>query len=411
MNKNNLFFLSVRLAVADWLHEKSLSFCGVLALASMLAPLLVLEGVHNGVVQRLRESLMRDPAVLVLIPATGMGAGFSEDFLREMATAPGLRFGIGRVRGVASEAQMQGPTGRLQVLTLDATAAGDPLLSDNGGVQPKSSPGHLEIVLSASAAQHLDVKPGQIVTAKIARRLSTGKFRQIELPFVVRSVLPPLAGSNDMGFVDMSTLLAIQDFRDGITAPLLNAEGERDAPRERHYESFRAYASGLDDVPVLEEWFEAKGISVKTRGRDIAAIKKVDSSLASIIALIAGAGCAGFFAFMASTAKAAARRKWKQLGMLKLIGFSNGAVLVYPIVQAILTGVLGCLLAFAVYGGIAWTIDALFAEETGGEAICEISWIFMLAVFLAVQLLAVLASLGSACKAASISPSTVMREN
>lgn len=408
---NNLFFLAVRLAVADWLHEKSLSFCGVLALASMLAPLLVLEGVHNGVVQRLRESLLRDPAVLVLVPVTGMGAGFDEGFLNELRAAPGLRFVMGRIRSVAAEAQMQGPTGKLQTLMLDATAPGDPLLADNGAPQPQAAPGKLEIVLSASAARHLDVAVGQPVTAKIARRLSTGQFRGVSLVFTVRAILPPEAASGDMGFVDLPTLLAIQDFRDGITAPLLEVEGEREPPATRHYESFRAYARSMDDVPVLEEWFTARGVSVKTRGRDIAAIQKIDSSLASIITLIAGAGCAGFFAFMASTAMAAARRKWRQLGMLRLIGFSRAAVLAYPMAQALLTGVLGSLLAFAVYGGIAWAIDVLFAEETGGEAICEMPWRFLVLVFVAVQVLALLASLRSACRAAAISPSTAMREN
>lgn len=411
MTSNNLSVLSLKLAIADWFHEKSLSFCGVLALASMLAPLLILEGVHNGVVQRLRESLMRDPAILVLIPVSGMGAGFNDDFIEELAHAPGMRFGIGRIRGVAAEAQMEGPGGKLQVISLDATAPGDPLLSDHGAVQPQSTPERLEIVLSRSAAQHLEAREGETVTAKISRRLSNGKFRQLAIPFVVKGILPPLAGSSDMGFVDMPTLLAIQDFRDGISAPLLSAEGERDAPKERRYESFRAYASTMDDVPMLEEWFKEKGINVKTRARDIAAIKKIDSSLASIIGLIAAAGCAGFFAFMASTAKAATRRKWKQLGMLKLIGFSNGSVLIYPIIQALLTGILGCLLAFAVYFGIAWAIDILFAEETGGEAICEVSFLFLALVFICVQVLAVLASLGSAIKGASISPSTVMRES
>ena len=35
-----LLFLSLRLALRDWLHERSLSFCGVLALASMVYPLI-----------------------------------------------------------------------------------------------------------------------------------------------------------------------------------------------------------------------------------------------------------------------------------------------------------------------------------------------------------------------------------
>ena len=95
-----LLFLSLCLALRDWLHERSLSFCGVLALASMLAPLLVLHGVHMGVIERLRENLMRDPAVLVLIPSGGSGAGFEEDFIRKVSEQPGCRFCIGRTRDI-----------------------------------------------------------------------------------------------------------------------------------------------------------------------------------------------------------------------------------------------------------------------------------------------------------------------
>ena len=407
---DNLLALSCRLAWKDWLHEASLSFCAVLALASMLAPLLILHGVHNGVIDELRERLLKDPAVLVLIPATGKGAGFDEAFIARMREAPGLRFGIGRTRDVASELQMEAH-GKYMMLPLEATAPGDPLLQEYAAPQPRSEPGHLEIVLSHSASQRLGVAVGDTVSASVGRRLASGKFRRIRLDFVVKAVLPALAGSREAGYVDLPTLTAIQDFRDGIHAPLLQAEGELPAPETRYFESFRAYAASLDDVQPLEQWFRDQGIEVKTRSREISAIKRIDTALASVISLIAAAGCAGFFAFMASTARAATRRKWKQMGMLKLIGFPVPSIVLYPVTQALITGALGCALAFLIYGGVALAIDALFSEDTGGEAICKLSFLFFCGVFCAVQILAVLASLRSALRASAISPSTVMRES
>lgn len=406
---DNLLTLSCRLACKDWLHEASLSLCAVLALASMLAPLLILHGVHNGVIENLRERLMRDPAVLVLIPATGKGAGFDEAFIEHMRKAPGLRFGIGRTRDVASELQMEA-NGKYMMVPLEATAPGDPLLQEYQVDQPVSAPGQLEIVLSHTAAQRLGVARGDTVSASVGRRLSSGKFRRIRLDFVVKAVLPALAGSRDAGFVDLPTLTAIQDFRDGIHVPLFQVEGELPVPKTRYFESFRAYAASLDDVQALEEWFRGEGIEVKTRSREISAIKRIDSALASVISLIAVAGCAGFFAFMASTARAATRRKWKQMGMLKLIGFPVPSIVLYPVTQALITGALGCMLAFLIYGGVALAIDALFREDTGGEAICKISFLFFCGVFFTVQILAVIASFRSAVKASSISPSTSLRE-
>lgn len=408
---NNLALISCSMAWKDWLHEASLSFCGVLALASMLAPLLILHGVHNGVIDRLRESLMRDPSILVVVPVAGKGAGFEEEFIAKMGSAPGLRFGIGRTRAVASELQLHGSQDKYMPVTVEATAPKDPLLLDYGVGQPLSAPGKLEMVLSHSVAQRLALTAGDTAVSRISRRLSTGKFDRLELKFLIKGVLPVMAGSRDTAFVDLDTLNAIQDFRDGIKSPLLQADGELEPPAKRHYESFRAYAAALDDVPALEAWFKEQGITVKTRARDIAAIKRIDSALASVIGLIAAAACAGFFAFMASTARAAARRKWKQMGMLKLIGFHNFSILIFPMTQAIITGALGCLLAFIIYGIVAYAIDYSFASETGGEAICTISAGFVALCFLCVEIMAILASLRPAIKAAAISPSTAIREN
>ena len=406
-----LVLLSIRLACRDWLHEFGLSVCGVLALASMLAPLLVLHGVHMGVVERLRDHLMSDPAVLVLVPAGSKGAGFDEAFLEDVARQPSCRFCVGRIRDVASELQLSSPDGQSCTVTLEATAHGDPMLERHGIPQPRSTQDRLEIVLTAGASDRLKVGVDDRVSASLSRRLSTGTFQRYELEFVIIAVLPPEATGMDTGFVDMNTLTAIQDFRDGITSELLNVAGELPPATSRHFESFRAYARSLDEVGVLEEWFEAQDVAVKTRSRDIANIRHIDSTLSSVIMLIAGAACAGLFAFMASTAQAAVRRKWKMMGMLRLIGFTRFSLLVYPVVQALVTGVLGCLLAFSLYGVVAHAIDVMFADQTGGEVICTVSFAFFCLTVVCVQLLALLASLWAARSASAIEPSAALRQS
>ena len=40
------------MALRDYWHERALSLCAVLALATVLAPLLILFGVRNGVIAR-----------------------------------------------------------------------------------------------------------------------------------------------------------------------------------------------------------------------------------------------------------------------------------------------------------------------------------------------------------------------
>lgn len=402
--------LAAWLACRDWLHEFSLSLCSVLALASIMAPLLVLHGVHMGVVQRLRENLMKDPGVLVIIPSGGKGAGFEAAFIEKMARLPGLAYAIGRTRDVASELQVTSPEGRRQTIALEATSPGDPLFANFAVPQPVSSPGDLKISLSAQAARKLGVAAGEKLESALARRSSTGKFERMPLELTVVSVLPAAASNLDAGFVDMATLQAVQDFRDGISSPLLGYIGEIEPPQARHYESFRAYAAGIDEVEGLEQWFLGQDVPVKTRSRDIANIRKIDSTLGAVISLIACAGVAGFLAFMGSTSLAAVRRKWKEIGMLRLTGFSRFSLWVFPLVQVLLTGICGCLLAFVLYAGVAYAIDAFFSAETGGDAICSISWQACIVIFAGVQILALLAGGWAAKKAASISPVEVIRE-
>lgn len=401
-------FLSTYLSWRDWVHELGLSLCGVLALASMLAPLLILHGVHNGVIEQMRENLMRDPAVLTVIPAGSKGAGFDETFLDSIRKQPGCRFCLGRTRNVASEVQLTTDAERQHTITFEATALGDPMLEHYA--KPHATQNNFEIVLTSEAAKRLQVQIGERVHSALGRRLASGKFQRITIDFVVIDILPPSATSMDAGFVAMNILLAIQDFRDGISSDLLRFQGDLPPVAKRYFESFRAYAKALDDVEILEKWFVAQNIPVKTRSRDIANIKKIDKTLGSVIMLIVATACAGFFAFMVSTAQAAVRRKWKIIGMLRLTGFTLASLLVYPIMQSLTTGGVGALLAFCLYGITAMCIDTLFAAQTGGAVICTIPWTFFVLAFACVEFLAILASLQAALRAASIEPSTVIRE-
>ncbi len=409
-DSSSLLKLSVWLAARDWMQEFSLSICSILALASMLAPLLVLHGVHNGVIQRLRENLMKDPGVLVIIPSGVKGAGFSASFLDEAGKAPGITYIMGRTRAVAAELQVVSAQGKRQIITLEATSEGDPLFAKFDKLLPVSNPDNLQIALTATAAAKLDVKTGDKLEAALNRRTSAGRPERQNLQLTVVSVLPQIASNQDAGFVDMPLLQAIQDFRDGISAPLFNYSGEQEAPTSRHYESFRAYVKDINDVEIAEKWFNEHETPVQTRAKEIANIRKIDSTLGAVISLIACAGVAGFLAFMASTSLAAVRRKWKEIGMLRLTGFSRLSLWVFPLVQVVLTGIFGCILAFLLYIGVAYSIDAFFAEETGNEAICVISFSSFAVIFIAVQILAILASGWAAKKAAAISPVDVIRE-
>ena len=95
-----------KLAFKDWLYEFSMSVCAVLALASILAPIIVLHGIHTGVIEQMRHRLLKDPAVLVVIPIGSKGKGFSEEFIESVRSREECEFAIGRTRDVAAELQI-----------------------------------------------------------------------------------------------------------------------------------------------------------------------------------------------------------------------------------------------------------------------------------------------------------------
>lgn len=399
------------LSLKDWCHERALSLCGVIALASMLTPLLALYGLRTGVIERMRAQLLQDPTVLVIMPAGGGGAGFSATFLASVASHPECSFCIGRIRDVASELQVAAANEATLVLSLEASAPGDPLLARHGVPAPEASAQAFHIVLTASAAKRLGVEPGGELTAPLGRRRANGKFERKEIRLKVSAVLPAQALGTDTGFVPMDLLLAIQDFRDGFASALLEAEGNAPQQGERYFESFRAYVRSIDDVATLERWFTDQHIIVKTKSRDIANIKNMDEKFFYVIAIIAAVSVLGFLAFMGSSIQASVRRKWKMLGMLRLVGYSRWSMLVYPVTQALATGVLGVLASLCAYFVVSSTIDIFFSSQTGGQTICFIHLTDILYIVAGVVLIVVIAACMVSRKALYIEPSAVIREN
>ena len=88
------------MALRDYLHERTLSACGVLALAAMLAPLLILFGVRNGVIGNLQERLIRDPRNLEIVP---VGSGkYGGAFFEELRQRADVGYAVPQTRSIAA---------------------------------------------------------------------------------------------------------------------------------------------------------------------------------------------------------------------------------------------------------------------------------------------------------------------
>lgn len=372
----------------------------------MLAPLLVLQGLKNGVAAGMRERLMRDPTTLIITPKSDAGR-YSSAFIEEIAKQPGASFAIGRTRDTVTDQTLENPeAGKQASIALEPAAPGEPVLK-RYGIQAPANSKEPQIVLSASAAKSLGAEAGQELIAKLGRRAPDGRLESTSLKFHVLAILPVSAGNRRMAFVPLSLLEDMEDYRDYIAVPERGFEGSNPA-RERSYASFRLYANELDDVERLAGYLEGLHVEVVTKAREIAAIKGLEAAINQVILITSIAVGAGFAAFMISSAEGAIRRKKRMLGMLRLLGFRRSSLMCYPLAQTLLTSLCGFALSLGIYFVVAQAIAGAFSDRGGLS--CSLGPTDAAFAVIAVLIIAAASSARAAWQAASLEPSMVIRE-
>ena len=415
----NTWATMLRLACKDYWHEFLLSACAVLGLAAVLTPLLVLYGVKFGVVQTLTERLRNDPRNLEISPV--ISGRYTPEYLAKLAAHPDVAFVLPRTRSIAATMDLSAGNGDARsvlVASLEPTAEGDPLLQRFGATVPSmpQSPDAeaIGVTLSSSAAEKLHLKQGDTLNGKVERRFQ-GKVQTARVALRVAAVLPLAAQQKDVAYVPLPLMEATEDYRDGRAVPELGAQngwtGEPRPQGERVYPGFRLYARGLDHVMPLREAFAAQKLDVYTHAEEIEQVTALARALNLIFALICAATAIGFLASTASSVLAGIKRKERVLGLLRLHGFTTGKLMLFPLVQSLLTALAGTALASGVYGVAAFAINKLFsASVTGMEQVCLLLPEHFVLAFAAVSGLALLAALAPALRAARVEPSEVIRE-
>ncbi len=347
--------LIASLAWQDYRNDAWLSACSVLALVAVIAPLLVLFGLKFGLVSSLTERLQTDPATREIIP---LGGGrFSSAVIEQLGQRSDVAFAIPRTRQIAATAQV----GAL-VLEMLPTAPGDPLLGNLP--VPK---GLDQIVLSHTAAEKLAARPGDLLETRFARQVA-GRVEEQRTRVQVLAVLPLEAFARDGLFADLGLLEAAEDYRDGRAVPALGWEGETGVSEQRVYPAFRLYARSLGDVEPLRVYFAAQNLLVSTQANTIAQVQSLSRNLSIVFWIIAGLALAGAFAAIFAGALAAVARKRRELSVLRLLGFSTGALLLFVVMQALYSAGFAAVLSAGLYGLAEAGLNHLFAQVPGEYA-------------------------------------------
>lgn len=208
-----------RLALKDLLHDWLLSMCLVLAISSIIAPLLILFGLKFGTIQTLRSRLIQDPKNREIRPLTTRS--FQREWFDTIVATPEIAFIVPMTRQIASSVTATHPSGNKAQLALLATAQGDPLLLENGVQIPDPT----ACVLTEPAARELGAAIGDKLTLNV-RRIIDGATEAGELQMQVAGILEARASGLKTAFVGLEVLEAMEDYKDGRAVPAYGWPGE-----------------------------------------------------------------------------------------------------------------------------------------------------------------------------------------
>jgi putative ABC transport system permease protein len=396
----------LRLAIRDFTFEARISLCFVLALMSVLAPLLVLFGLKFGLVDTLAQRLIQSPAYREIIPVGSRD--YEPQWFADIASRSDVGFLVANTRRIAASLsevrRSDGGTG-LTALQMIPSGPGDPLLGN--APAPR---GLNEVVLSATAAQRLGVSPGDQLAARIDRRRN-GREEAVTWTLDLVGVTAPQTLPDDAALVALPLLEATEEYRDGVAVPALGWEGETATSQPRRYARFRLYASTIEEVEGLAETLRQQGIEVRTRATEIATMQALDRNLTRVFWLVALLGSSGFLASLAANLLANVERKRRDLSVVRLLGFPTLSLVLFPVIQSLLVAVLGAVAALAAYWPVAVALNLWFAETLEpGEHICRLLPVHVAVAMVLTALGAVAAAAWAGVRVAHIEPAEGLRD-
>ncbi len=395
----------IRLSFRDYSHEWRMSGCFVLALASVLAPMMILFGLKFGVVSTMVQELVENPANREIRP---IGSGRYDDaWIDTYRNREDVEFIIPKTRALAATIQLKSKSAKRILSTeLLATAPGDPLLAGLGNA-PKD---YYQVVLSQAAAKKLEVETGDEIDASLSRQFQ-GKRERVHLPLAVIEIASPTVTSRNVAFVHLDLLIASENFKDGRAVPDLGWSGTIDWNGARLYPSFRLYARSIYDVEKLVTDLEKEGVRIKANLAEITTVQSIDRNLSVIFWIIACVGAIGFSFSLGASLWANVDRKRKDLSVLRLVGFKSGRIVLFPVMQACYTAVLGWLLAVLVYLLFENLINTVLAPSLNlDRKLCfllleHFMWALVVTLFIAIY-----AAIMGGLRAARIEPSDGLRD-
>jgi putative ABC transport system permease protein len=397
--------VSSSLAFRDLWHDKKITFCLIVSLASVIAPLLLLLGLKSGIINTMEERFLKDP----LNREIRVIGHYKHDlsWFEKVKAHSETSFIIPKTRILNAQVDFVKNNQKfLRMVEIIPTRVGDPVLSGNSQFPADKS----QVVISHTVAQKLGLEIGEQITMVISRRFQNkpqfGKFK-----VTIIGILPESLMSKSAVFVVFDLLLDVDDFKD--TFAVLDfgiSEGKPRVSRDV-FASARVFSKSLAGVSILADFIRDTGVEVKTHAKEIENIQQTEKVLSFVVKVVAWVAILGGAISLAGFLIANVDRKRQHLAMIRLLGFSTASIALYPMIQSLVIASLGFVIAIAGYFFGAAEFDRVlgsFMQEQGH--ICQLSNIQILGAFFFTNLVVLGAAMIGGFRAIQIEPAETFRQ-
>lgn len=388
------------LALRELRHEWLAALCFIAALVGVLAPLLLLLALKNGVIGAMVDRLVEDPANREII---AMGAeSYDAAFFARAEGWPETGFIMPATRRINAQASaVRNPATRAldRSVPLVPSAPGDPLIASDRGVLPGS------VWLSSELASALDTTEGSEIEMLIGREVD-GTRETARLPLTVLGVLPSDAYGRKAVFLSLQDLLAVEQFRDDLRLSADDLDRAESSPER--YASFRLYARDLNDLQPLMNRLATEGITARPRVENVALLLGFRDNLNLLYGFIAVIAVLGFWASMVANLRGMVERQRVSLSLLRFLSMPHRSVARIPLAQSLVLVGIGVMLTLVLVLPGLVVLNTVFQAPSGDPVarlgMSDIGWVLALGALTGAS-----AAIWAMRAAASISSEEVLR--
>lgn len=343
--------LVVRFAVADLLHDRFLTVMGIVLLAALLAPPVVLHTLRVGLVETWARDLARDirNREIVIVGENRITAADLAAIAAWPETGflvPEPSFFVSTQRARKSEGR--GPASELNLRT---TAQGDPVLA----AAPDAAPTGAEIVLTARAAAQLGVGPGEQISLLLSRTPAGAGPERRGVDLRITAVLDERRWPGVTGFVAAETLLGVREW---LT---FRSEDPGAAPPTGGvtWQSVRIYAPEVALAPALRDRLDAAGFETRLMTDQVDRILKLETGLRQIFLIVLLLSATAFVITGFLLQWLSVVRKKRDFALMSVLGLTTADLAVFPAVQGAVMTAIACLLVSVLTVALQGPIDGI----------------------------------------------------